>query len=339
MKILKRILLTLVIIIGLAVIVAFFLPRKVKVQRSIVINAPVEVVFEQVNTLKNWEKWSPWHKLDTAMKITYEGPASGAGASYTWASNHEHVGNGKLTIESSVAYDSITTITDFMENGIATGLYTFTKSDSGVLVTWYIISDMGMNPIGRWFGLAMDGMVGPDFEKGLASIKQIAESTPAAAAAPEVKIEEITLGSQVVLTIKDSANSVPELSAKFGPMFAEILEQIGKGGASQAGPVFVIYHSFTPEKIVFEAGIPADKMVKPDAKGRAKAWEMPGGKVVVADHYGDYSTLEKTHMQIDEYIKSNGKTVTGAPWESYVGDPSVVTDVTKLLTKVYYPVQ
>ena len=35
--------------------------------------------------------------------------------------------------------------------------------------------DMGMNPIGRWMGLTMDGMVGKDFDTGLASLKALAE--------------------------------------------------------------------------------------------------------------------------------------------------------------------
>ena len=32
------------------------------------------MVYDQVNTLKNWENWSPWHKIDKGMKLTYSGP-------------------------------------------------------------------------------------------------------------------------------------------------------------------------------------------------------------------------------------------------------------------------
>lgn len=339
MKLLKKVLITLVVIIALAVIAAYFLPRKVKVQRSLAINAPAELVFEQINTLKNWEKWSPWHKLDPSMKLTYEGPGSGQGASYSWESNQENVGKGKLTILASMPFDSIATSMDFMENGVAVGGYKLSQTDSGLVLTWSMESDMGMNPIGRWFGLLMDDMIGADFEKGLASIKQIAESTPAEPKEPEVKVEETTTASQNVLTVKDSATSVAEVTAKLGPAYAEIMEQIGKNGANQVAPVFAMYHHWSKDKIVFEAGIPVDKAIKPDAKSRVKAWEMQGVNAVVADHYGDYSNLEKTHMKIDEYIKKNGKTVTGAPWESYVTDPGKEPDASKWLTKVYYPVQ
>ena len=45
----------------------------------------------------------------------------------------------------------------------------------GTRVIWLMQGDMGGNPINRWFGLFMDKLVGPDFEAGLANLKQLAE--------------------------------------------------------------------------------------------------------------------------------------------------------------------
>ena len=36
--------------------------------------------------------------------------------------------------------------------------------------------DLGGNPVNRYFGLIMDKMIGPDFEEGLAKLKEIAEA-------------------------------------------------------------------------------------------------------------------------------------------------------------------
>ena len=36
-------------------------------------------------------------------------------------------------------------------------------------------TDMGKNPIGKFFGLMMDKMVGPDFERGLNNLKSLCE--------------------------------------------------------------------------------------------------------------------------------------------------------------------
>jgi hypothetical protein len=35
-----------------------------------------------------------------------------------------------------------------------------------------------MNPLFRWFGLFIEKMIGPDFEKGLANMKKLAEVGP-----------------------------------------------------------------------------------------------------------------------------------------------------------------
>ncbi len=36
---------------------------------------------------------------------------------------------------------------------------------------------LGMNPLHRWFGLFLDRMIGPDFERGLARVKPLVEAT------------------------------------------------------------------------------------------------------------------------------------------------------------------
>ena len=80
MKIVKNIGLGLLILIILLVVVAYLLPRHVKVERTAIIKAPAEIIFGQVNVLKNWEQLSPWHKIDPKMKLVYNEIPSGKGA-------------------------------------------------------------------------------------------------------------------------------------------------------------------------------------------------------------------------------------------------------------------
>jgi effector-binding domain-containing protein len=333
----KKILIGLAVIVLLLLIIAYLLPRHMHVERSMTMNAPAEIIFEQVNNLKNWDKWSPWHKMDTTMKITYQGPESGKGASYSW--DGEEMGTGKLTIAESVPYDSIVNEMYFMEDEKpAYSRFKIARSDSGNVVTWMMDSDAGMNPVKRWFGLFMKGMLEEQFDKGLADIRKVAESMPKTPEAPEVKIEATTSRDQLVLTIKDSA-SLQEISQKLGALYGEIVGEMKAGGADFAGQPFAIYHSFSHERIVLEAGIPVNKPIKPGAKSRVKAWEMKGGNVVLAHHYGKYEATEQTHYKIDEWVKKNNKTIIGAPWEVYVTDPMKEPDTMKWYTQVYYPIQ
>jgi Polyketide cyclase / dehydrase and lipid transport len=51
---------------------------------------------------------------------------------------------------------------------------------TGTRATWSLDTDFSGSLLGRYFGLALDRMVGPDYEKGLAQLKALAESAQAA---------------------------------------------------------------------------------------------------------------------------------------------------------------
>ena len=93
-------------LIALAAVVIVFVaivamqPSDFRVARTAVIAAPAPAVFAQLNDYRNWKAWSPYEKLDPAMKKTYEGAAAGTGAIYTWAGNSQ-AGEGRATITES----------------------------------------------------------------------------------------------------------------------------------------------------------------------------------------------------------------------------------------------
>lgn len=176
MKTVRRAGIIVLILLVLLVIISFFLPANVHVERTAVIKAQPDVVFKQVNDLHNWNNWMPWNKLDPEMKIKYTGPEEGIGAGYSWSSEDKHVGKGKIAITESKPDQLVVTALDFMENGTATGSFKMEPADGGTRITWRMDMDMGMNPIGRYLGLFMDQMMGGDFEQGLDDLKKVSES-------------------------------------------------------------------------------------------------------------------------------------------------------------------
>lgn len=337
MKTFKIIGIILLIFIGLPLLISLFLPSKVHVERSRVIEAPVDVIFNQVNNLKKWRNWSPWLSIDPNMKINYKGPESGKGASYSWVSDDKQVGNGRLSILKSVPHDTIIIEMDFMENGKSKGSYFFQEQDKGVKVTWTMDSDMGLNPIGRWFGLFMDKMVGPDFENGLANLEKVAKlESKASTLSQPLKIESISVASTPVLTIRRKSTPA-EISRTLGQSYIEILTFIRMNNLKQTGPPFAIYHTYSDLEVDMEPGIPVEKLPVQTA-GNIKASKMAKGKAVVADFYGPSEQTGKAHQEIEKWIKANNKKVMGSPWEVYVTDPGVEPDTSKWLTKIYYPI-
>ncbi|WP_143309252.1 SRPBCC family protein [Chitinophaga vietnamensis] len=162
-----------VLILGLFIF-SFLVSSRVKVERSLLIPAPVTTVFPFVNVLRNWELWSPWKELDPALKITYGEKESGAGAGYSWESRNRNVGRGSLVITESRENQYIATDTDFMSMGIARGYFRFEPAKGGTLLTWGMVAEMGHHPLRKLMGLMMDKWVGRDFEKGLSNIARLA---------------------------------------------------------------------------------------------------------------------------------------------------------------------
>lgn len=148
------------------------------------------MVFDYVNYIKNWNEWSPWYELDTTASYTQAGPPSGAGAKLSWVSTNKDVGTGSMTYTEVNAPSLIKQDLNFMEEGIAQGIYTFSPDGNGTKVSWSFEFDTGFNPLLRILGKFMDSMVGKDFEKGLSKLKAILETIPAESIQEEIPLSD-----------------------------------------------------------------------------------------------------------------------------------------------------
>jgi len=152
-------------------------PDEFVVSRSATISAPSEKIFPYVNDLHRWEAWSPWAKLDPNVKNSFSGPDSGAGAAMAWDGNKK-IGAGKMTITESRPGESISFRLEFIRPFQATNTAEFHfQSEAGRSVVAWTMTGRS-NLFFKVFGLFKncDGLVGKDFEKGLASLKMVAEA-------------------------------------------------------------------------------------------------------------------------------------------------------------------
>jgi hypothetical protein len=174
---LKKILIGLAVLVVLIVGYAAMLPSAFKIERSATINAPAENIFPHINSLKNFTAWNPWGKIDPKATENFEGPIEGVGSAYSWNGNMD-VGAGKMTIVESQPSSLIKMRLDFIKPFAGTNMADFTLQPAagGTVVTWTMTGDAPLfNRIMCLF-MNMDKMVGGQFEKGLASLKTIAES-------------------------------------------------------------------------------------------------------------------------------------------------------------------
>lgn len=97
MNILITILLSIVGIIALLLIIALFLKKEHYVKREIIINAPLQKVFDFLKLLKNQDKFNKWAKADPDRKWEYKGIDGTVGFIISWNGNKK-AGEGEKEI-------------------------------------------------------------------------------------------------------------------------------------------------------------------------------------------------------------------------------------------------
>lgn len=187
-KLLKYSGLSLAALIAVLLLVSFLLPSTFQVERSIVIQASPETIHALVGDLGRWDEWAPWKEEDPTIVVTFGQATTGVGASQTWSGES---GDGELTFtrwnpETGIAYDLAFDQGTYRSRGRII-YHPVDGATSATKVTWSMAGEVGLNPIGRYFALMMDSMVGPMFERGLVRLKQAAEA-PTAASEPARRV-------------------------------------------------------------------------------------------------------------------------------------------------------
>lgn len=166
------------LLVAIAVILGMALtqPPTFQVVRQVTIEAPPEKIYPFLDDFHQWAVWSPWEKLDPAMKRTFGGPESGVGATYAWEGNSD-VGAGRMEVKEAVEPSKVGIQLDFLKPFEAhnTADFALTPQESGTEVVWTMTGHHNFMSKVMCVFVSMDKMVGKDFEQGLANLKAAAE--------------------------------------------------------------------------------------------------------------------------------------------------------------------
>jgi hypothetical protein len=117
--------------------------------------------------------------MDPQAKITYHVPETGVGASSSW--DGPKIGRGSMTITAAKPNQEVDLQLEFLAPMKASNRARFTLApdDQAVRVTWRMEGTNGF--VGKAFALFMnmDKTIGGDFERGLATLKLLAEADAA----------------------------------------------------------------------------------------------------------------------------------------------------------------
>lgn len=335
MRTLRYLVLALMFLLLVVVVIGFFLPSKVKMERSIEINRGEGTIFQVVNSLNNFNKWSPWFGKDTNAQYVLSGSSAGVGSKLAWQGN-KNVGTGSNEIIESLQNESIKMRMFFgKDDQPAYATISLMPIGESTKVTWVFENDFGYNVFFRYFGLVLEDMIAPDYEKGLKNLKAYVESLPLY---DYSAVSTITATMERVYTIESKVDSKQEIGSAIGSAYAKIMAFISSNNINMTGSPKIITLDYSDNRFHFKAAIPVDNNDITDENNQIIGEQMYAGKAVKMIHKGSYQNFEQSYNVLFAYLSQNQLEKNGNPWEDFVTDPGEVEEE-DLITHLYQPIK
>ncbi|GHC55446.1 SRPBCC family protein [Ulvibacter litoralis] len=346
MKILKYLLfLILIVVIGGAI---YFGTKdgSFDVAESKMINAPAEVVYNNVKDYKNWQEWGPWAKLDPNTKVTYAEKTEGEGAAYSWSSDHMQVGKGAMETVKVIPnkeIDQKITFNTPIGDSKSDVYWRFDTSETpGITkVTW------GMKGEQSFMEKVFMAFQKDDMETGISKMFQEGLTNLEAVVTEEMKkftvnVDGITTYNGGYYMFNTTASKLNEVGEKMGSMLGQISGYMEENNLTMAGMPFTIYNQIDEANgtVIFSACIPvAEKIITPQGSP-VLCGAMEPVTALKTTLKGNYDNLPQAYAKAKEYMATNNLIAhpTAKMFEVYSTDPGLVPNPADWVTEIYMPI-
>lgn len=169
---LKFIGIIILLVVIYAVIAMLAFSKDYHYEKSVVINAPKEKVWQYAGSLKGYNTWDPFSKEIKNFSVTYSGEGHTIGDSYHWKGDDSE---GEQSITEIVPNEKLGTQLHFIKpfEGTAKSNIVLTPEGSGTKVTWMI--DNELNTFMKIMKPMMDSNMDKMFGQGLEDLKKLSE--------------------------------------------------------------------------------------------------------------------------------------------------------------------
>lgn len=335
MKTLKKVGLVLLSLIVLALLVGLVMPKDAAIKKSTLINASAEQIFDHVKYFEKRAAWYPWGLNDTSMKAEIKGDDGTVGATRSWEG--DSVGTGIQTLTRIVANKRVDTDLKFIlpeASEVATSME-LEEVDGGTEVTWVFKIPFGypMNLFIPFVKGDIHDAVGPDFEKGLAMLKDICDKE-AKGIFRGFQVAEIDFPGKKFLG-KRAKIKLEELTSFYTETFPPAAALLEGGQAEMDGMPCGLIYEFDEVNGLIDLAAAIGFKGEVSLAGY-EILEVPAGKALLINFYGPYEASDKAHYAMEDYMKYHNLTSKIPVIEEYVTDPGLEPDPNKWLTKITY---
>lgn len=334
MKFLKIVGIILLILLVIVVILGLVAPKKYSVERTVIINAPKELVFNQVKYWKNWQAWSPWAENDPTMQVTTEGTDGQQGSMYKWAGDPKSTGVGEMTNTGVKENEEITYHLYFIKpwESHSEGYVRLSEVGGGTQAAWGFYGETPFPWNIFMLFMSMEKMISKDFDRGLELLKNICEKEYQTITSYEIKEVIFPARSFAVIEKEIGFNEMKEF---YTQSYATIMQAMNQKKMKMVGAPVGLYYTWDEQgmKSQMAAGIPIFGSLQ---TSEVKTIRLSMATAYTIDYYGSYEGLMYPHLALDNYLKQKGLKMKSPVIEEYITDPRAEPDTSKWLTRIYY---
>jgi AraC family transcriptional regulator len=151
----------------------------------------------------------------------------------------------------------------------------------------------------------------------------------------EISIRDLPTVHALVIRRRITRDEIATaLSESLPTVFAYVLQH----GLAVAGPPFARYPEVGMGSLVIEGGIAIAGPPSTALTDGIEALVIPAGRAVTTVHRGSYDGLPESYQQIEKWMRGQGLSAAGAPWETYLTDPGDHPDPATWETEIVQPV-
>lgn len=306
---------------------------KTHVEKTEIINAPLDKVYDLIADFHHWPIWSPWlcSEPDTRVDVREDGKY------YEWEG--KIVGAGNMTVLKEDPLKSVDYGLTFLKpwKSKATIRFELKEVSNGVEAKW--IMDSSLPFFMFWMKKMMIAYIGNDFKRGLFRLKEYAEHGKIRAAMDfkgEVSVPAITyIAKRTECSVADLGSAMKEDYERMMPYIMENHRE------KVAGPAFSVYHKWdmVNGKAIYSACVPVNE-VPSDLPSDYVVKERPAMRVNVVEQTGPYEYIgdvwsaQYQHAQAKQFAMN--KKVD--PIEVYLNSPKD-TPAEELKVSIQFPVK
>lgn len=306
---------------------------KMHIERSALINAPIDKVFKIVSDFHTWTDWSPWLVAEPDAKVNVRED----GKFYSWEG--DIVGAGEMTISNEVENTSVDIDLMFLKPWKSKAKVSFQMKEEGegVRLSWDMDSSLPFFLF--WMKKMTEAFIGMDYERGLTMLKDFAEQGKVPHTLTVKGMENFGGKNYIGIKRDVSLKGIPDAMKED---YTKLMEYVmGDHADKLDGDAFTIYHKWdmVGGQASYTACVPVNETPS-DLPTGVITGSVPATKVHVIHGKGPYRFTG--NIWSAQYMRQRGKKFKMNkgidPMEVYLNSP-MDTEENNLETEVLFAVK